>query len=426
MGVLSAAASGLLAANQDLGTVAQNLANLDTVGYKSEQDLFTQMYMEALSGGSAPTAVVGGTDPLQVPTGSAVGLAQIATNFTEGSLQQTGIASNAALAGAGWFVVQSSQGQGYTRAGDFTTDANGNLVTPAGARVLGWSAAAVAAGTQSATNLVPLSIPENTTLAPTATTGATLSGNLDASSATTAGSTTQIALPVTLYDGQGNTIAAQLVFSNPTVLATGGVQWTAALMPAGSTTPYDGSGTTTPLTVTLTFAPGAAPTWSTPPTWTVPTTDGSPSVSFGLTNGDVSALTSYAAATSAIADANGSGVGTLSQYAVGTNGVITGTFSNGQTSTLGQIAVATFPNEGGLMSAGPSLWTPSPNAGPASIGIAGTGGRGSLVAGSVEQSNVTLANQFTHMVAAQENYGANAKMLTVDQANNQALINAVQ
>lgn len=426
MSVLSAAASGLQAANEDLGTVSQNLANLNTVGYKSQRALFSQMYMEALSGGSAPTATMGGTDPLQVPTGSAVGLAQVTTNFSEGSLQKTGIASNAALAGAGWFVVQTPSGQAYTRAGDFTTDANGNLVTPTGDRVLGWSAATVKAGTQNAANLTPLTIPLNSTLAPVATTGATVSGNLNASSATSSGSAKTLTLPVTVIDGQGNSISAQLVFSNPTTLSGGGVQWTVALTPSGSSTAYDGSGTTSPLTATLTFAPGQAPAWSTPPTWSIPTTDGSPTVHFGLTNGDVSSLTSYASSSTGLATPNGSTVGTLTQYAIGTNGVITGTFSNGQTSTLGQIGVATFANEGGLISAGPGLWNASPNTGIASIGAPGTGGRATLVPGTVEQSNVTLANQFTEMVKAQENYAANAKTLTVDQTNNQALIASVQ
>lgn len=429
MSDLSAAASGLQAADQQLSTVSENLANVNTVGYKASQAMFEQMFMQVASGGSAPTATAGGTDPIQEPTGSAVGLAMTETDQSEGSITQTGISSNVALSGSGLFVVQTaSGGAAYSRAGDFTVDANGNLVDPNGNRVMGWAKAVIQAGTQSATNLSPLTVPINATESPQASTTATVSGNLDSSGATATGGTTTATVPVTLTDAQGNTIDAQLFFSNPTSLTGGGgVQWDVALEPAGGGTPYNGVTSGTPLTATLTFPTGSAPTFgATPPSWTVPTTDGSPAITFGLTNANVSALTSFASASSALAQADGYGVGALQSYSVGSDGVITGTFSNGQTSPLGQIAVADFPNLNGLVSTGPNLWGQSANSGAPQIGVAGTGGLGSIIPGSVEESNVNLANQFTNLISAQENYQANAKVLTVDQGNAQALIQAVQ
>ena len=428
MSDLSAAASGLQAADQQLSVVSENLANVNTVGYKAQQTLFEQMFEQVASGGSAPTATAGGTDPIQEPTGSAVGLALTETNQSEGSITQTGISSNVALSGSGMFLVQTSGGgTAYTRAGDFTTDANGNLVDPNGNRVLGWTAADVTAGNQSPTTLAPITIPINVTEPPKASTTATVSGNLDSSGATSTGGTTTATVPVTLTDAQGNTIDAQLFFSNPTSLAGGGgVQWTVALQPAGGGSTYNGSATGTPLTATLTFPTGGAPTWTTAPSWTVPTTDGSPNVTFALTNADVGTLTSFASASSALGQADGYPVGALQSYSVGANGVITGTFSNGQSSPLGQIAVADFPNLNGLVSTGPNLWGQSANSGTPQIGIAGSGGLGSILPGSVEESNVNLANEFTALISAQENYQANAKVLTVDQGNAQALIQAVQ
>lgn len=429
MSDLSAASSGLQAADQQLSVVAENLANVNTVGYKSQTTMFEQMFEQVVSGGAAPTATSGGTDPIQEPAGSAVGLAMTETNNSEGSVTQTGISSNVALSGAGLFVVEPpGGGTAYTRAGDFTTDANGNLVDPNGARVMGWVPSVVQTGSQSATNLTPLTIPLNATEPPQASTTAVVSGNLDSSSATSTGSAATVTLPVTLTDAQGNTIDTELVMSNPTSLSGGGgVQWTVTLMPAGGSTAYNGSSTGAPLSATLTFPSGGAPTFGAPPpTWTVPTTDGSPAVTFSLTNTAVSGLTSFASASSALAAANGYTVGALQAYSVGSDGVITGTFSNGQTSPLGQIAVADFPNVNGLISTGPSLWGQSANSGTAMVGAAGTGGLGSIIAGSVEESNVNLANQFTDLISAQENYQANAKVLTVDQTNAQALIQAIQ
>jgi len=141
---------------------------------------------------------------------------------------------------------------------------------------------------------------------------------------------------------------------------------------------------------------------------------------------DLSGLTSTASATTATATANGYPSGTLSSYTVAANGTINGTFSNGQTEVLGQVALAQFSNQEGLSASGDNLYTATANSGSAIVGQPNSNGLGSLVDGSVEESNVNLSNQFVQMAAAQENYSANAKVLTIDQTDRQALVNSIQ
>lgn len=417
---LSAAESGLNGSQTTLANIAQNLANSNTVGYKQTQTEFQTVYMNQLQGASAPTATTGGTNPITEAAGSAVNLAATQTDFTEGSLQQTGITSNMAITGNGWFIMHTPTGPAYTRAGDFTINAKGQLTDPNGNRVMGWNAATLAAGSQTAANMQPIVINSNASQAPQASTDITLSGNLNSSNVgTTAASTTTKTVPVTVYDSQGNAMNAQMEFSHPTAVSGGGVSWTVNLYPQGSTTAY---GTAT----TLTFSSTGTPSWSAAPSWTITPTDGSTSMTLTVPTKDLSGLTSTASATTATASANGYPAGTLSSYTVAANGAINGTFSNGQTEALGQVALAQFANQQGLSAAGTNLYTATANSGTAIVGQPNSGGLGSLVDGSVENSNVNLAQQFTQMAAAQENYSANAKVLTIDQTNRTALVNSVQ
>lgn len=417
---LSAAESGLNGSQIALANIAQNLANSNTVGYKQTQTEFQTVYMEQLQGASAPTATSGGTNPITEAAGSAVDLAATQTDFAEGSLQQTDITSNMAITGNGWFIMKTPTGPAYTRAGDFTINAQGQLTDPNGNLVMGWNAATLNAGAQDAANLQPIVINSNASQAPQASSTITLSGNLNSSAVgTAAASTTTETIPVTVYDSQGNAINAQLEFSNPVAASGGGVSWTVNLYPEGSTTPYGSA-------ATLTFSNTGAASWTTAPAWTITPTDGSKPVALTVPASDLSGLTSTASATTATATANGYPSGTLSSYTVAANGTINGTFSNGQTEVLGQVALAQFSNQEGLSASGDNLYTATANSGSAIVGQPNSNGLGSLVDGSVEESNVNLSNQFVQMAAAQENYSANAKVLTIDQTDRQALVNSIQ
>jgi flagellar hook protein FlgE len=410
-----AAISGLNASQAMLGEVGENIANVNTVGYKASSMTFEQALQETLSGASAPTATTGGINPVQEAAGGAVNVAGTQINTSEGTLQSTGINTNLAIQGNGYFIVKTpAGGLAYTRAGDFSLDANGNLVDPNGDIVLGWSAANVAAGTETATNMVGMSVPPNQTDPATASSNITFAGNLDSQDASDQ-------IPVTVYDSQGNAIPVTISFTNNTT-GGGGTSWTVqySYQLPGSSSP------TSPATIgTLNFS-------TTPPTYTssgsisITPTDGSKPISFALSQADFANLTDYAMTTQMTATANGNPAGTLENFSIGSDGTITGSFSNGGTKVLGQIALANFANPGGLLNTGNNLWQQSPNSGTPLVGSASSGQLGAIAAGELEGSNVSLANEFVNMIVAQEGYQANSKVITVAQTLDQTLVNMVQ
>lgn len=412
-----AAISGLNASQNMLGIVGENIANVDTVGYKASTVNFEQALQQTLSGASAPTATIGGINPVQEAAGGAVNVGGVQINTNEGTLQSTGINTNLAIQGNGYFILQTSQGgTGYSRAGNFMLDANGNLVDPNGNKVLGWSSATIASGRQTATNMVPLTVPPNETDPATASTNITMAGNLNSQDQTDA-------IPVTVYDSQGNQIPVTLTFTNTST--TGGTSWNVGYS-------YQLPGATAPVPATGSTAIGTLSFAHTPPTYTstgnisITPTDGSAPINFALNSADFQNLTDYAMTTQMTATANGNSAGTLQNFTIGSGGTITGSFSNGGTKVLGQVALANFANAAGLLNAGNNIWQQSPNSGNPLVGQASSGQLGSIAAGELEGSNVSLANEFVNMIVAQEGYQANSKVITVAQTLDTTLVNMVQ
>lgn len=422
-GSLYAAISGLNAEQSLLGVVSQNIANANTAGYKSSHVTFGQAMEQTLSGGTAPTATLGGTNPEQISAGAAVGVDGVNLNMSQGSLQTTGISTNMAIQGNGFFVVKSPQGMQYTRAGDFTLDAQGQLVNPQGSLVQGWTAVNGQFAGESAGNVGPIVIQPGMTMNPSATAdpsagtaAVTVTGNLNAALATAAtGTSTERTVPFTVYDSLGNATTLDLNFSSPTVVSGSGTSWTATVTEPPSTTSL-GSGT-------VTFGPTGAISGTATIAVSMATTDGSKSPqTFDIS---LSAMTADAASTQLTATANGYGQGSLSNYTVGSNGVITGTFSNGQTQAIAQVALANFSNNAGLVNVGNTMWQQSANSGTPQVGQPASGNFGSIAGGSVEESNVSLANQFVNMIMAQQGYQANAKVISVAQTLDTTLVNTI-
>ncbi len=428
-GSMYAAISGLNVDQALLGVVSENIANVNTVGYKASSMTFAQALQQTLSGASAPTATLGGINPVQEAAGGAVNVAGVQINTNEGTLQSTGINTNLAIQGNGYFVVQTSQGGlAYTRAGNFSLDANGNLVTPQGQKVLGWSSTTVANKAQTGNNMVALTIPPNQTLPATATGSnssstnppITLSGNLNSQD-------TSASIPVTVYDSQGNQIPVTMTFTHPTAVSGGGMTWTVGYsyqLPGASTAT---TGTLGQLTWTNGQLTSPSPTSTTAlGTIAITPNDGSGPLNISVYPSSFANLTDYAMSTSITASANGNPAGTLENYTIGSDGTITGSFSNGKTQVLGQVALANFTNPGGLLNIGNTLWQQSPNSGNPQVGTASTGQLGSIAAGELEGSNVSLANEFVNMIIAQQGYQANSKVITVSQTLDTTLVNAIQ
>jgi flagellar hook protein FlgE len=433
MGSFSTPLSGLTAAQQQLQSVSNNLANIDTDGYKDQDLTFSDVF-------SQTGATNGSGDPLQ--TGSGVSVSSTDSDFTEGSLNATGTASNMAISGAGFFVTQSGSGQqDYTREGDFTTNNAGQITTPSGELVLGYPAVNGVVNTAAA--LQPLQVGTGVSSPAVPSTTMQISANLDASGPV--GATASSSLPV--YDSLGTahtlsvtytktaadtwTYLVTLPSADLTPTATGNTTVASGTMNFGSsgalvsTVP---TGTTTPL------PPSAGIALTLPPTAVPPATqpvfaDGAASMSVDwllqTAGNSTITQTSTASATSAT-NTNGFASGTLTTYSVQPDGTISGTFSSGQTLSLGQVAVASFANEQGLVSVGNSNYQVTQASGPSVIGVPGTGGRGTIVGGSVEASNVDIATEFAKLIVAQQAYSANAKSITTFNAVSQATLAMLQ
>lgn len=440
MGSFSTPLTGLTAAQGQLQSVSNNLANLDTDGFKDQNLTFSDIF-------SQTGATNGSGDPLQ--TGSGVAVSSTDSNFTEGSLNATGTASNMAVSGNGFFVTQSASGlPDYTRAGDFTTNKAGQITTPSGELLLGYPA--VNGVVNTATTLQPLQVGTGVTSPAVASTTVNISANLDASAAT--GDTASSTLPV--YDSLGAPHTLSVTYTKLAALNSWGyvvTMPTADLIPAPVVVPpavaspstvvgagtlgFSSSGTlnavngvATPAAlaagialtippvavapaVQTTFADGAA---TMPLNWSLETA-GSPTIT----------QTSTASSTSATST-DGFASGTLQTYAVQPDGTIEGTFSSGQSLALGQVAVASFSNVQGLVAIGNNNYQASAASGSAVVGQAGTGGRGTVIGGSVEQSNVNIATEFAKLIVAQQAYSANAKTITTFNQVSQATIAMLQ
>jgi flagellar hook protein FlgE len=427
MGSFSTPLSGLTAAQGQLQSVSNNLANIDTDGFKDQNLTFSDVFSQ--------TGITNGSgDPLQ--TGSGVVVSSTDSNFTEGSLNATGTASNMALSGNGFFVTQSATGlPGYTRAGDFTTNKNGQIITPSGDLVLGYPA--VNGVVNTATALQPLRVGTGQIAPAVASSTISISANLNASSVPgdTASSTLQV------YDslGAAHTLSVTYTMTAPNTWTYAVTIPSADFTPAGTTPSTTvGSGTlnfssgvlvsTEPTGGTATLPPSAGIALTIPPTG-LTFADGAAAlpINWNVETAGTPTITQTATASSTSATStNGFASGTLQTYSVQSDGTIEGTFSSGQTLALGQVAVASFANVQGLANVGNNNFQSTAASGAAVVGLAGTGGRGTIVGGSVEQSNVNIATEFAKLIVAQQAYSANAKTITTFNQVSQATIAMLQ
>ncbi len=406
---MSSALSGLRNHQVMLDVVGNDIANVSTVGFKSSSAVFSDVLSQTLTGAATPGPATGGTNPAQIGLGSR--LAGTIQSFTQGSLQLTGRQTDLAIQGDGFFVVESNGENLYTRAGAFNLDAAGNLTTPAGNPVQGWMSDA--AGVVN-TNLPlgPVQIRVGDLLPPVQSTSVQLGGNLSADAAI-GDSTT---LSVTAYDTQGKSTIIELTFTKSSA-----TDWTATAMagnpPAAvaltdSLLTFDASGElVSPADRNINIAGGAIAGMPNP---------------IALELGAAAAagrITHFAGAPSAtVLQQNGSTAGTLLSFSVSQDGVVTGNYSNGLGQAIGQVAMAVFTNPGGLERIA-GVWRETPNSGLAQIGAAGSGGRGLMAAGTLEMSNVDLAEEFTRLIVAQRGFQGNARVISTSDEILQEVVN---
>lgn len=502
--------SGLSAASSDLDVIGNNIANANTVGFKSGTAVFADLYANSVA-----TAVNN-----QIGIGTQ--LAAVQQQFSQGTLDTTGQALNVAINGNGFFQMSNNGTLTYSRNGVFQLNSSGQIVNSEGLQLMGY--AANSSGVINTAQTVPLTVP-TTNIAPTETTSITAQLNLNAQDAltlgtptvdmtgaptltsggatittasagtnndqytvnflsatqytvtdvtantTTAAQTYTAGSAITLGNGQSVTLSGtptgtSVVAINPTPTAfsasdsssytyptsvqvydsLGGSQtvnmyfaktasgtWNVYAGVSGGTAQAIGQATfssngtlqnfqqatTNPVTGAVTYGPATSPGTV---TFTIPNTDGSGTPQ--QLSLDITGTTQYGSADGVNnLSQNGFAAGQLTNFSVGTNGVLTGNYSNGQTAALGQVVLANFNDPNGLIDLGNNEYEETAASGVAQISTPGSTNHGTLQGGAVEESNVDLTNELVNLITAQRNYQANAQTIKTQQTVDQTLIN---
>ncbi|WP_024366665.1 flagellar hook protein FlgE [Arthrobacter sp. TB 26] len=369
--------SGLRAHQTMLDVTGNNIANVNTAGFKASSTQFQDTLSQMTQGASGPQAETGGSNPAQIGLG--VRVAGVSTNFAQGSSQSTGRATDMMISGDGFFVTSKGGQQLFTRAGAFNPDAAGQLVSPDGGILQGWPAdnnGVVNTGGP----VSGITLNSNTLVPANKTSTVAVDGNLPSDAV----NGTKLERVVKTYDAQGAEKNLALTFSK--TLAGWDVSTDGGATTDGSLV-FDGSGVLT---------------------------SGNPvTVSGGTITVNLPTVTSYAGLTSlAISGQNGSAAGKLESFTLGNDGSLIGSFSNGVKQVLAKIALAKFTNPSGLEKAGGSSYVATANSGGVQLGGAGDAGIGSLSGGSLEMSNVDLSQEFTNLIVAQRGFQANARIIT--------------
>ncbi|NII54188.1 flagellar hook protein FlgE [Luteibacter sp. SG786] len=400
------ALSGINAASSDLEVTANNIANVNTVGFKGSRAEFSQVYSVAGENLSANAA------------GSGVRLTNIAQQFSDGNLTQTGNSYDFGLSGAGFFTIRDGAGYSYTRAGNFHPDDQGNIVTATGQFVQAYPPSA--AGGFDISALTDLKITNGSSPAK-ASTKVSLTANLSANAkAPTGGAfdptndqTYNYLSTFQSYDSLGATHTTNIYYVKD---ATNPNTWNAYMTmdgtQVGTAQPIafsSGGAIVTPANGQLTFGavspnPGAAP------------------LNVAV---DVTKITQFGdnyATTAAPTD--GYAAGKFSKIDVAKDGTVSAIYSNGVSTPLGQLAIATFANNQGLRQLNDTNWVPSSESGQPIRGVANSGDVGTVQAGQLEASNTAdLTAQLVNMIKAQRNYQANAQVISTDDKLTQTIIN---
>jgi flagellar hook protein FlgE len=414
------AISGLRAHQTWMDVIGNNIANVNTTGFKVGRVRFTDILSQLVRGASGPTETRGGINPLQIGLGAVVGA--VDTIHTQGALQLTGKPSDLAIQGDGFFVVSDGSQTLYTRDGAFDIGSDLRLVNPSnGFYVLGWQADANG-NVDTAGPVGPITIPIGQQLDAVPTTQITVQGNLDANQ-DTAAATPHFVTKVSITDSLGKRHEFYILFNK-----AGTNTWNYTLQeddPRTTSTTEDDPdfalGGTTSGTLVFDADGNLDLTASSISAVDLDSTAGGAS-SITVTP-DFSRLTQLAAPYSANAAANGAPAGSLTTFTVSQSGQVLGIYSNGVTKVIGQIALALFTNPGGLMKVGGNAYQPTVNSGEPIVGPADSGGRGKIASGYLEMSNVDLAQEFTSMIMAQRGFQANSRVITTSDEVLQELVN---
>lgn len=425
--------TGLEADSTALNTIANDLSNMNTTAYKAQSTNFADLFYQQIG-------TTGSGDPIQV--GAGVRAASNETDFTQGSINSTGNSTDVALNGNGFFVLGDGSGSyEYSRAGNFTLSSTGELLASSGMNVMGYPAVNGVVNTNAP--LTAISVPVGAVQQPQATTTMNMTANLDSASATG----TQFPAEITVYDSLGQSHVATVTYEQ-----TGTNTWSySAALPAADYSTSGGNAVPAPITGSLQFNSTGDLTAITP--------TGGAAQTVGTGTGDVSSIAlDFTPAGSALADGaagmniqwnllssagtpsisqvdtssavsattqNGYASGQYQSFAIGSDGTVTVTYSNGQQQNVGQLALANVANLQGLSLLGSDNYATTLASGAAVIGTSGEAGLATVQDQALEASNVNISTEFSNLIVAQRAFEANAKSVTTFDTVTQDTINMV-
>ena len=399
--------NGLSTTSSELGVIGDNVANAGTIGFKAGRASFADLMGENVVGGSG-----------QLGLGSR--LQSVQRILTQGSLSTTGVSTDLAISGNGLFAVRTSDGLAYTRNGQFTVDNNGFMVDLQGNRLQGFPAD----GNGTINGAMGDLQPGNATAPPRLTQTVTARGNLDADAEVVGpfdpnnpGATSNHSMTTQVFDSLGRPVDTTIYF---TKTATG--DWEYHAMADGGT--QQGGTAGTPVEVasgTMSFDTDGQLTAVTPGVdnfLPLDATQPQPlTFDFGLNSANGQGMTQNGndSATTFIGQ-DGFAAGDLAAVSIGNDGTLTGTFRGGETRALGQVGIANFPAADQMERIGNNLLRATSASGEANVGAPGSGGRGKLFAGALEQANVDVATELVRMIVVQRNFQANSKTVSTADA----------
>jgi flagellar hook protein FlgE len=441
---LFSAVSGLKAHQTKMDVIGNNIANVNTVAYKSQSVTFSDVYYQTTQSATGPndTTGAGGTNPQQIGTGSAVGNIKTAIS-TQGASERTDDPYDLQISGDAFFIVSNQGNTYFTRAGNFQLDEAGALVTSTGANVMGWQVDENGEVQRDMVSALYVTSSEFTYTAPEATAGVTASGNVDASD------TEASSFTLNFYDSLGNSYQAVMNLQYDSDASSTTV---AVYTLEGGQISRNGVPTELQIEASSSFSfnavSGAAMDAMSNITLTITGTDADVNLSTigsaaleGTANAqsttlvlDASGVTMYSDDTDiqctrgyevdGTTTGKGKAVGVMSSVGIDSYGRIIASYTNGDKNTLGQIAVATFSNPAGLEKVGDNLYASTMNSGLFDgIGEDISSTDGSITSGYLEMSNVDLSTEFTQMITTQRGFQANSRIITVSDTLLEELIN---
>ena len=442
--------SGLRAHQTKMDVIGNNIANVNTVGFKGSSVSFQEVFSQTVQGAGSPQSGLGGTNPRQIGLGATVSSMDV--NHTKGSTQRTDNPTDLMIDGNGFFAVTNDptfQNRFYTRAGNFSVDRLGYMVTPGGFKVLG-------------SDFQPLQIDKSSTKTATATTSVQIGSNINFAQAVDPLTNIAYTTSVDVYDSLGNVHSVVVNFgekilyddgtnkgsyrniqlTNPALTSAMGDLTPVSFSPAAAANAnafyarfnasgaFEGIFTLANADLDAVRGIATAGTAVSPFTMTL-SAPGANNVVVPLINNALSPainaftnLTHYSAQSDAKGKSlNGNASGSLSSFSVSQTGDIIGTYTNGERQTLGTTVLADFDNPVGLQKIGSNMFADTANSGSPKFGVPGTGSFGALAPGALEMSNVDLSAQFTEMITTQRGFQANSRVITTTDEMLQELVN---